>query len=296
MLYCQVTPAPRLFIVPGAELHFDGDRFSNEMIGFMEDLSTEKSTLDSSQGCLNSDYFDLPVRTDLSGIVISKIRMGAENCLMYRIHISPRTVTFTRWYQLYTSMQESIDLKKNPLLGWTESSLFEQEEEEVSGAPIYYLCERYDYSIWRGELTIHDILQVATTLEALHKDQFCHWFVSPLTIRHSRKGIGPDIALVLPCIAPYFSSFISSVIPKPCRKFIAPEVKRYIKEGISVRDILAADVYSLCQVIYEKLKASLESRVELTDLLEVVTRGRAENPELRPALREVFARLEKLRL
>ena len=309
MLHCQVTPAPRLFIVPGVDLHSDEAKCIREVMSVLYACRwnlRQRST--ASDGIhLKWDGFELPARTGLPGVDLQKIRRKAEEYLLYRIQGSPRAEKFTRRYQLYTSVQKSLGMNKNPLQGWTEdfSPRKQDGKEEVSK---WYLCERHDYPIWLGELgkaIIPVLLQVAAALGALHDNKFCHWFLSLITIRPAWRDLrpeegrqsaveDPDIALVLPCITPYFSSFLFPVIPESCHKFIAPEVMRYIKEGISVGDIYAADVFSLCQVIYEKLQNSLESREELRALREVVTRGKEEKPELRPGLREVLARVKEL--
>lgn len=94
--------------------------------------------------------------------------------------------------------------------------------------------------------------------------------------------------MVLPTLAPDYSRFIYSFLPRQYAHFIAPEARRKINEGISVEDVFAADVYSLSVVIASKLGASLESREELR---EVVTRGQSKYWEERPALSEVSAAL-----
>jgi hypothetical protein len=196
----------------------------------------------------------------------------------------------------------------NPFQGWTEAPLdFECDPANTTTfeSTIYYLCEQYNYQLWHGDALIPTLIQVSYTLETLHGSNFCHWFVSPMTIRKARKGYlvhqgdlsggePADTTLVLPCITPIFSSFISSIIPKKCQIYIAPEVKRYLNEGIPVSNIFAADVYSVCQVIYSHFGTLLEKKEELRALREVVARGRGENPVLRPTLREVVRRVKEL--
>lgn len=304
MIYCQLTPVLRLCIVPNADLHSESLRFTREMTEFLQIMLTDKCTMsDINQRILNSDYFDTTIKTCIAGIIIAKSRLGGDECLLYRIDGLPRTRRFMWSLQLYTSLMESLDLKKNPILGWTELSFLDEADE--ADESVYYLCERCNYRLWREDALISVLIQATLLVKTLHKGCFCHWFVNPMTIRQAGKGILPgvsrqstaedtDVTVVLPCIIPSLSGFIFSVIPKPYHRFIAPEVKRYITEDILVEDIFAADVYSLSQVIYEKLRNSLETRVELRTLRELLMRGRAEDPKLRPGLREVLAGIKAL--
>ena len=74
MLYCQVTPAPQLYIAPGADLHSDEAKCIGEIIDVLRNSGRY-----CGEVILELGLFDLPVGTRLV-----KVQLG-EECLLYRI-------------------------------------------------------------------------------------------------------------------------------------------------------------------------------------------------------------------
>ena len=303
MLYCSSTSPLQLRMVPDKGLHRDRTEF---LQNFSQLELIKASLTDTSLDVTNSDLvrlnwesFEVPILTSLETTVLVKIGLGEQKCLLYSISLvrSPKKPSFTVNYSNYMSLMGRLKANPNPLLGWTEAQLNMQEttELESTSSPQYFLCERYDYVIWRGNALFSTLRQVALAIQDLHSMGYCHWFISPLTIRQQdrKRCASSETVLVLPTLTPTYSGFIYSFIPWKFRNFIAPEAKQHIKEGIPVYDLFAVDVYSFCQVIIEMLKAYLE-RVELQALREVVTRGSSTDWRLRPSLSDVTAQLKEI--
>ena len=300
MIFCSANSPIQLILVPGKGLHQNREMFLQNLTqSGLSMLSYEKKTT-NNQDCLlmglNWDLFEVPTSTSLDEILLGKVKLGAQDCLLYRLNESPRKPEFAENFANYASAMGRLKTYPNALQGWTEApaDLLENTVPESSLGSQYYLCEHYEYIIWRGNDLIATLCQVGSLLQALHSQGDCHWFISPLTIRQQYRG-SRETAVVLPTLKPVFSGFIYSFLPKKYHKFIAPEVKRYIKEGMPVGSIYAADVYSFCQVVASKVTISPE-KTELQALGEAVTRGRGEEWRDRPALNAVLELLEGLRM
>lgn len=260
MVFCMHNCSMPLRIVPGVGLHRDKSRFLGELVAFglaqLSNLNDFSPAGDITE--LNWSYFETPRPCEVDGMM--RADLGGQRCLLYPLKEEPN-VSFSTDYSLYTSLLGQIQTYPNPLLGWTKG-------------PRHYLCERYDSEL--TPCTVPVLSKAARQLQQLHTAGYCHWFLSPVTIR-------VDGVLVLPCLSPRFSSLVCSVLPECCLAYLAPEVKRYLKEDLPVTDGFAADVYSLCQLF---ASASL-SRA----LRAVVDRGKCEDWRFRPTLDEVMKEL-----
>jgi hypothetical protein len=308
MLYCSSMSPLQLRIVPDKGILRDRteflQHFSQLGLSIATIMETSLNLANSELFNINWDLFEVPLWTGLETTMLAKIDLGQQTCFLYRISIdrSPKKPSFTVNYSNYKSQMGTLKANPNPLQGWTEGRLdiLETTDLESTSNMHYFLCERYDYVIWKGNALFSTLRQVASAIQDLHSMGYCHWFISLLTIRQQNRdrgdaSAGPDTVLVLPTLTPAYSGFIDSFIPRKYKDFIAPEAKQHIKEGIPVYDLFAADVYSFCRVILEKLQKSLE-RVELQALREVVTRGSSTDWRLRPSLSDVIARLNEIRL
>lgn len=286
MIFCQSNCSMPLRIVPHATFHSDKSLFLAEIVAFgLQQLgNVENLAIIDDIVELNWGYLDKPSRFEADGMVVATL--GEQRCLLYPLSKSPATSLFARNYCCYKSLLGHLKDYPNPLQGWTEAPADLCNAEDPLDSQ-YYMCERYDY-----ELTTLTALSVvskaAKELEQLHAAGYCHWFISPVTIRTAGNQ---EIAIVLPCLSPAFSSFIFSFLPEQGRAFIAPEVRRYLSEGVTVADPYSADVYSLCRVISSHFGVLLESTSALGALRDLVIRGTNEKSRLRPLLREVISQL-----
>ena len=262
MIFCKHNCSMPLRIVPGVGLHRDKSRFLGELVAFGL-VKLANSVYSSSTGDiteLNWSYFETPLPCEVNEIVLAAL--GGQKCLLYRLPEEP-TPSFASNYNLYTSLLGQSQTHPNPLLGWTQGP-----------GSIFYLCERYDSEFTPCTLPV--LSKAARELQRLHTAGYCHWFLSPVTIR--AHGV-----LVLPCLSPALSPLVCSFLPEYCQAYVAPEVKCYLREGLPVTDRFAADVYSLCQVL---------ASFDLSNALRaVVARGRCEDWRLRPILSEVMEEL-----
>lgn len=311
MIFCSATSPIQLVLVPGKGLHRNREQFLSDLAETgIGTLSLEKSTTnfsDSESIRMDWNLFEVPTRTSLDGILLSKVGLGSQDCLLYLLQESPRKPAFASDFANYTSARGRLESYPNALQGWTEAPQLlaslekptdldetagseETAASDTSLGPQYYICERYEYMMWRGNEIVQTLCQVGSNLQTMHSEGYCHWFISPLTIRQHYRG-GGEVVVVLPTLQPAFSAFIYSFIPAFYRKFIAPEAKKQIKEGILVESLFAADVYSLCRVIASKLKVSSA----LPALQETVARGLSEDWRERPALSEVNDLLKRLK-
>jgi hypothetical protein len=298
MLYCLPVSPLQLRIVPGKGLHRKKAKFLQEFSqsGLIILPSTETTTDVSDFQLIKVDWESF--EETLHPKTLMKICLRKQECLLININKSPKKPSFAINYNNYMSLIGKLEHNPNPLQGWTETSLDTQETIELGSASStqYYLCERCDYMVWHGNALFSTLRQVACAIQNLHDMGYCHWFINPLTIRQRAGAFtDPDTVLVLPALTPAYSRFIYSFIPNEHREFIAPEVKRHIKEGSSVDNLFAADVCSFSKIIIAKLMGTQE-KVELGALREAAARGSNTDWQLRPPLSELSAHLAEIPL
>lgn len=293
MLFVSPLCPIQLCIVPGIGLHRDKFAFLKDFIRYQTHISFYIEIAENSVDCelfrLNWDMFDIPISLDS---MLMTTRLGSQEYLLYNLRESPKRLIFTMKYENYTSEMRKLKRYPNQLMGWTEAPAYIQKTAWREKTSPYYLCEQYDFAMVDSKNDpLATLRQVARAIIDLHNCGLFHLFISPLTIRQRAKAnTAAEIVLVLPALTHNYIRFVYSFIPNEYQEFIAPEVKRQIKERISVGNMMAADVFSFSQVIKLKLGVLLET-VALRELKEVVLKGIEENWHLRPSLSEVSAQL-----